>query len=165
MKKLVLILVVVLLASMVAMAQEEKAQVFGGYQFASLGGGGMDRVNIAKGWDADLAFKATKNFGIVADFSGGYKDGGKLHTFMFGPRFSGNVGKVTPFAEALFGAAHGSGFGDSATDFAFGFGGGLDAHINKKVAFRVAKLDYVVIRESGVNLNAVRLATGIVFKF
>lgn len=166
MKKIIFVLVVVMLASMVAMAQEEKAQVFAGYQFASLGIAG-ERTSIPAGWDADLAVKASKNFSLVGDFSGGYKDGGKVHTFMFGPRFSANSGKVTPFAEALFGGAHGDlGEIGSATKFSMAFGGGLDVHVSKSVAFRLAKFDYnYVSGEEGYHFNNFRYATGIVFKF
>lgn len=164
MKKIIAVLFLVLMASAVLVAQEEKAQVFAGYQFISLGAGG-ERVSAPKGWDADVAFKATKNVAIVADIAGNYKEGAKFHTFMFGPRFSASSGKVTPFAEALFGAAHASGFGESATKFGMELGGGLDVNINKSVAFRLAKFDYNFVKVSGANMNNFRYATGIVFKF
>lgn len=164
MKKLIFVLVVVMLASMFAFAQEEKASVFGGYQFTSIGVDG-ERANVPKGWDADLAVKAAKNIGLVGDFSGAYKNGVKFHTFMFGPRFSATSGKVTPFAEVLFGAANAKFEGEGATKMSLAFGGGLDVHVNKSVAIRLGKFDYNFVKNEGANFNNLRYATGIVFKF
>ncbi len=161
MRKLIVI-AVVLLAAMVAMAQEEKVQVFGGYQFFTASGGGH-RTNFPKGWNADLSLKATKHFSVVSDFAGAYKNGGSVHTFMFGPRFSTTSGKVTPFAEALFGGMRATGGG---AHFSMAFGGGLDVSVSKRVSVRLAKFDYNYVRVAeGQNLNNFRYATGFVFKF
>ncbi len=164
MKKLAFVLVVVLVASLFAVAQEEKGSVFGGYQFLSLGGNGA-RESVPKGWDADVAFKATKSIGIVGDIAGNYKDGGSFYTFQFGPRFSFPSGKVTPFAEVLAGGAHLGGGDVGVTKFSMAFGGGLDYSVNKSVGVRLAKFDYNYVQGDGGHLNNFRVATGIVFKF
>jgi opacity protein-like surface antigen len=180
MKKFAVVLVLVLLASIFAVGQD-KASVFGGWQYLNVGTLGT-RTSVPKGWDADVALKALDHVSLVADISGNYKSlsvaGASanihLHNFMFGPRFSMTSGKVTPFAETLIGISHlsgsaaidgvGAGSG-SANKFALAFGGGLDVNANKNVAIRLAKFDYQFVKISGANMNNIRLATGIVFKF
>ncbi len=196
-KKITLVLLVVLFAA-VAFAQDApKAEVFGGYQYMSVDTKGLDNRQSFNGWDADVAFHVKKSFSIVADISGAYKSEtfndsvlgnvtGKIrvYNYLFGPRFSANAGKVTPFAEALFGIGHitigaeasGANTSVSSNDFAMALGGGLDVNANKHFAIRLAKFDYVMNRinannlgDTGVsgseNLNNFRFATGVVFKF
>lgn len=170
----IFILVFVLVASAVAIGQESKAEVFGGWQFMSLDTKGIiDRQNVVKGWDADLALKLNKNVAIVGDFSGSYKDlgsvsdplfgtaGAKLHVhnILFGPRFSVRAGRVTPFAEVLVGVARTSvkatvsSVDASTTTNGLGFavGGGLDINAGRHFAFRLAKFDYMMNR---INFNS-----------
>ncbi len=84
---------------------------------------------------------------------------------LFGPRLSVSVGKVRPFAEALFGVGHvgTNGFG-SDTSFATGIGGGIDYRIFRPIALRFEG-DYLQTRFFGTTQNNVRLSTGIVFRF
>jgi len=168
MKKLAVVLVLVLLASIVAVGQD-KASVFAGYQYMSLGatadGLGSARVSVPKGFDFDVAGNVAKNVAIVGDLGTGFKDGGKMITFAGGPRFLATSGKVTPFAETLLGVSHFSGGGDSSNNFTFLLGGGLDVSASKNVAIRLAKFDYEYVKGNGGHLNNLRYATGIVFKF
>jgi len=188
MKKFVAVLALVLLASLVAVGQD-KASVFGGWQYLSVGtgGSGLDRINAPKGFDFDLGVNLHKNVALVGDFSLSSKTESqtiegitgsastRITNFLFGPRFQASTGKVTPFAEALFGVAHSSakasatGIGSvdlgSENDFAFAFGGGLDVNATKNVALRLGKLDYEIVKVDGGHLNNFRYATGIVFKF
>ena len=69
------------------------------------------------GWLASLGGKFNDWFGLVLEVGGNYKtisDGSadvrlSVHTFMFGPRFSAtSTATVSPFVQALFGAAKGS---------------------------------------------------------
>jgi opacity protein-like surface antigen len=126
--------------------------------------------------------------GIAADFDGHYGSqnfpiicpacpvgiplGGTVnasfneHNYLFGPRVSVSVGKVRPFAEALFGAGHVSannGVG-SDTSFATALGGGLDYKLIPLVAWRIQG-DYLQTRFFGATQNNVRLSTGIVLRF
>ena len=79
--------------------------------------------------------------------------------------FRSLLGKVRPFAEALFGASHVSGgIEGSDTSFATAVGGGLDYKIIKPVAWRFQG-DYVQTRLFGATQNNVRISTGIVFRF
>ena len=76
--------------------------------------------------------------------------------FLFGPRFSFRRERVTAFAHALFGVnrTHLTGFvanqntfpSVSETDFAMGYGGGLDINAGKNIAIRLFQVDYVPVR-------------------
>jgi hypothetical protein len=178
MRKLFVLVALVVLVSGAAMAQEHpKAEIFGGYSFVRVNPGqGVSGENFPGGWHASIAGNVNNWFGIAGDFSGHYKEiagvSTNVHTFLFGPRISyRNNEKVTPFAHVLFGAARGSGAGTSENAFAMAFGGGVDAKINDRFAFRVAQFDYVLTRFDGptsgttANQNNFRFSTGIVFRF
>ncbi|MGA8763235.1 MAG: hypothetical protein WB562_10255, partial [Candidatus Sulfotelmatobacter sp.] len=124
--------------------------------------------------------------GIVADFSGHYGSqdvpsgigtcaigvtcsplhvSTNVQNILFGPRVSVSVGKIRPFAEALFGAGHISTNGaGSDTSFSTALGGGLDYRLIRPIAWRFQG-DYVQTRFFGTTQNNVRLSTGIVFRF
>jgi hypothetical protein len=188
-KKIFVILLVVFCAAAAVAQDAPKGEVFGGYQFFSVDTKGSDRISM-HGWNADVAFNATKNLGIVADIGGAYKSesvtiGGvtttgklRVYNYLFGPRFSARGEKFTPFAEALFGMGHASASGsvsglgsgsDSINGFAMAFGGGFDINAGQHFAIRPAKFDYVLNRfsDSGIseNLNNFRYAAGVVIKF
>jgi hypothetical protein len=77
-----------------------------------------------------------------------------------------SIGKVRPYAEALFGGAHvnvNNGVG-SDTSFATALGGGLDYRLLKPIAWRFQG-DYVQTRFFGATQNNVRISTGIVLRF
>jgi opacity protein-like surface antigen len=173
MKRIAVVLLFVLSVGMLATAQDAtKASVFGGYQYFNIDtkDSGLGRQS-ANGFNADLAIHAAKNFAIVADFGAAFKtvlgEKFRVYPILFGPRIVASSGKVTPFAEALFGFTHISVSGVSENKFTYAFGGGLDVDVHKNVAVRLAKFDYVGVRtgEAGIGtLNNFRLATGIVFK-
>ncbi len=190
MKRIVVLFAVVLLATVAFAQNAPKAELFGGYQFTSVDGNNLgigDRQSM-HGFNVDFGYRAAKNVSLVADFGLASKSYSetiegttatakvKMYPFLFGPRFSTTKGKVTPFAEVLFGIAHVSlsaeatGLGtisDSRNKFSYAFGGGLDVNANDKIAIRLAKFDYVGVRGGSDfnNLNNFRLATGIVFNF
>ncbi len=174
MRKVLVLSLLLLLCSVITFAQDNaKAEVFGGYQWTNIGpGSGFDRVNF-NGWNAALTGYMNKNFGITADFAGAYKSESgasvKLHSFMFGPTFRGSMDKVTPFAHALFGAAHANaGFGGSSGSdnaFAYAIGGGLDFNTGKNLALRVGQFDYLGTHFGGENQSNFRYSAGVVLKF
>jgi hypothetical protein len=92
----------------------------------------------------------------------------KLYSFIFGPRVSVSVGKITPFAHALFGASHitgsVSGFSTSDTSFASAYGGGLDYHLVPLLNWRF-QADLLHTRFFSDTQNNIRLSTGIVLHF
>lgn len=171
MRRLVFVVVVLIaFGATLAVGQESSAvqnsrfAVFGGYQFLSVNVSGV-RTNVPQGWDADLAVRTSRNISVVADFSGSYQDRAHLHNVLFGPRYSVSHGKVTPFAEGLFGFGRFSDSGISNNGFGMALGGGLDVSASRRVAVRLAKVNWLLDRNSGVNANDLRIATGLVFKF
>jgi opacity protein-like surface antigen len=189
------IFVLILLASTFVVAQDSKVAVFGGWQFLSIdtSNSGVGRQNTAKGWDADVAFKVVPHISAVADFSGSYKslngittDAGivspyvHVYNFLFGPRISAKAGKVSPFAEAMFGfnrtsvGASASGVNASVSDNGLGvaLGGGLDYNLTKRLSVRLLKFDYLLNKVSdsdlGISsqtLNHLRISAGLVCHF
>jgi hypothetical protein len=86
--------------------------------------------------------------------------------YLFGPRVSVSVGKLTPFAHALFGAGHESLNAVSASDtsFATALGGGADYKQIPAVGWRFQG-DFVQTRFFSNTQNDFRFSTGIVLHF
>ena len=91
-----------------------------------------------------------------------------VHTFLFGPRASMSFGKVTPFAQALFGGAHtsasGPGFSNADTSVATALGGGVDFRLAKTIAWRMQG-DYLQTHFFGSSQNQFRFSAGLVVRF
>ena len=165
-----------------------KGNVFIGYSYSRADVGGGDNVNL-NGWNGSLEGRIFPHVGIVADISGVY--GGTdspavcpvlivpgpctsvhntIHQYnvLFGPRISASVGKVRPFAHALFGAAHenlnNSGGSSSDTSFATALGGGIDYKLFHVAAWRFEG-DYLQTRYFSGTQNDFRFTTGLVFNF
>jgi hypothetical protein len=135
------------------------------------------------GGDAQAALHVYRWLGVAADLSGestasvnnGMR-GLSLVSFTAGPRFSFSFHRrFAPFAQGLFGAAHGfnsyfpvtSGPTGAATDFAMIAGGGFDVRIARRVAIRPIEVDYLLTRlPNGINgaQNNLRLSAGIVLR-
>lgn len=190
MRKLLLVLILGLVATLPAAAQEVPAgDIFVGYQYGHLKPGeGVSGFNVY-GWNASASFNTNRWFGLVADFSGGYNGAAsitapgsptvvadvKLHTFLFGPRVTArHEGRVEPFAQVLVGAARVSasaaGGSDSQSSFAMAVGGGADLKATRNLAFRLIQGDYLLTRFEGdrgsrINQHNVRLSTGIIFRW
>lgn len=163
--------------------------IYVGYSYFNTTLGGADRQGL-NGWEGSIEGKFLPFVGIVADFSANYGDlkfpvavplappcsvdipcptsesvNAHLDNFLLGPRVSVSVGKVRPFAEAMFGASHVNthGFG-SDTSFATAIGGGLDYRLFHLLAWRFEG-DYVrTSLFNGTQHNA-RLTTGLVLRF
>jgi len=155
--------VLVVVCSLPVAAQDHpRAEFFGGYQFTHL----QPDIN-ANGWNASIAGNVNSWFGVAADFSGAYKNGGKLHTVMAGPVFSiRKSDKITPFAHVLVGGSWASGGGITTNAFTTAVGGGLDVKVNQHVAVRLVQADWLLFHSEGetVKKNA-RVSAGIVFRF
>lgn len=106
----------------------------------------------------------------------------KLFNFLVGPEVKArNRTRVTPFAHALFGVAHGRGALDTTgpalnlseritdTGFSMAFGGGVDVRAHKRFSIR-AMMDYnpvfITRTDEGINdrRDNVRLSVGILFQ-
>jgi opacity protein-like surface antigen len=87
---------------------------------------------------------------------------------LFGPRVSVSVGKIRPFAQALFGASHvsdsESGFSGSDTSFAYALGGGVDYRLIPLISWRM-QADWLQSRFFSNTQNDVRISTGVVIHF
>jgi Outer membrane protein beta-barrel domain len=183
------IVVVSFIFSVSANAQvPTSGNVFFGYSYYNTSSlFGSTNRNSLNGWEGSLEGKVVPWVGIVADFSRHYgsqqgvnpaatcaigvvcsplQENTTVQTFLFGPRVSVSIGKLRPFAEALFGGAHisSNNGGGSDTSFATALGGGLDYRIIRPVAWRFQG-DYVQTRLFGTTQNNVRLSTGIVLRF
>jgi len=162
-----------------------KAEVFGGYTFSH---SAVDATaHNLNGWGANVSANFTKYYGMTGDFSGVYGSEPYLppctvpvppgcppqtqnlsaYHFLAGPRFTFPTHGATSFAHVLFGAAHlrQEKLG-TQTDFAMGFGGGVDIPLGKHLAYRLFQADYIPARRSdGGWHHGFRLETGVVFTF
>jgi len=189
MKKLVLVAVLVMGFSIMAMAQDTPAvEVYGGYSYLRLNPpSDIDSKSInMNGWNAGAAFNGNKYLGFVVNFSGNYGSMDmpdealsadfKIHTVMFGPKFTARKGKVTSFLQTLFGVARLTGTAAdqylnnqdivSENDFAMSVGGGVDVNLNNSFALRPVQIDYVAVKYglTGDFLKNFQYSAGIVLK-
>lgn len=158
--------------------------IFAGYSYYNTNLGSQRQS--LNGWEGTVEGKFFLPFiGLVGDFSANYGNlkfpitcptfpGGTcgpasvnshLDNFLIGPRVSITVGKVRPFAEALFGASHvnTNGFG-SDTSVATAIGGGLDYYVLHLLGVRFQG-DYVHSNLFNAPQNNLRLSTGLVLRF
>ncbi|HLK35000.1 MAG TPA: hypothetical protein VKT29_18015 [Terriglobales bacterium] len=202
MKRFTLVLFVSLILPGLALAQDEtpKVTVFGGYSLLRNGG------NNTNAWDGQGTFNFNRFLGVTADVSGNYRNiasfsplpgvstgaNQHLYTFLFGPTVTGNMGRTSLFAHALFGAARASTSAGvslpfvggistgvtSATAFAMAFGGGLDFNLGRHFGIRPVQLDLVrtqfspsdalltgLSSSTSGSQNFLRYSGGIVFRF
>ena len=182
-----------LLLAGIANAQVPAGNVFFGYSYYSADLSPYNNANNStrnntNGFEASLEGRIIPFLGFVADFDGHYGSQNILppvcptalppgcgpftfntnfteNNYLFGPRVSFPVGRIRPFAEALFGVArvHGGEINPD-TSFAIAVGGGLDYKIIKPIAWRFQG-DYVQTRFFSATQNNVRISTGIVLRF
>jgi hypothetical protein len=164
-RKSLCILAVLLAVTLPTFAQ--KATVFAGYSYINVDvsetkglqtpGSITNRVSL-NGWNAQGAYLLSPHFALAADFGGYYgtpKISGldfktKAHTFLFGPAVLTKKGKFMPSAHILFGGSTMSATEKSSstdvvngTHFSWAGGGALDYVASKRIAIRLAQLDYV----------------------
>jgi len=181
MRKVAIVVCSLFLFVSAASSQVPSGNVFFGYSYYNADLSSLGRSNL-NGWNGSLEGKALPWVGIVADFSGHYGServpifcqgqpcasvSVNIHEydFLFGPRVSVSVGKIRPFAEAMFGGGHISTNGaGSDTSFVTALGGGVDYHLIPLVALRLEG-DYVQTRFFSTTQNNVRMSTGIVLRF
>jgi outer membrane protein with beta-barrel domain len=165
--------------SSVAVAQVPKGNLFVGYSYGNVDLNHNNRSNL-NGWEGSLEGKFLPWVGIVADINGLYGTNNfpsstqifnvdaKEYNYLFGPRVSVSVGKIRPFAHALFGAGHVSvsttGYSASDTAFAEALGGGFDYKLVPLISWRFQG-DYLQTRFFGNTQNNGRFSTGIVLNF
>lgn len=181
----VLILAVFGCAALASAQIPTGGNIYVGYSYFNTNMVGTDRQGL-NGWEGSIEGKFFPFVGIVADFSANYGDlkfpnpgatcpvgvicgplnvNSHVDNLLFGPRVSVSVGRIRPFAEAMFGAAHinTNGFG-SDTSFATALGGGLDYRIFHLLGWRFEG-DFVRSDLFHNTQHNARFTTGIVFRF
>jgi len=170
-----------LLVTLTAVAQEvPKFEVPVGFSFVNVHPdlSPITSFNVFGG-GGGFVYNVTPWIGIKADFQG-YTQGsglrnqlqsqgfagqvnGNVFTYLFGPQIKKHSGKLQPFGQALFGAAHSNLYASILTDegritsgssnnnaFAMEFGGGLDIPVTRTIQLRPVEVDYLYTR-FGVN--------------
>jgi len=178
MRKIGFFLGMAFLLCLPAAAQESsKADAFLGYSYvrANPATSGVSGFNL-NGGSGSVAYYPFRSLGIVADFGGYHASNiGTVYTYLFGPRLTHHIGRVTPFAQVLFGGAHdGSGAiasPASANAFAMTAGGGLDVNATQHIGLRLVQAEYLLTRfqetvgGNRLTQNNARISTGIVFRW
>jgi hypothetical protein len=170
-------------------AHYPKAEIFAGYSFSHTS---FDTTgHNLNGWGASVSATGGRYIGLAGDFSGTY--GSQTQTFappcpspgclpqtqtsrasayhfLGGPRFTHRTQDGTLFAHVLFGLSNlRAAAPGNRTEFAMGFGGGVDVPLRKRLAFRVFQADYIPAKRSstvgGGWDHDFRVQTGIVFTF
>jgi len=170
MRKLLLVMLLLLFCGFAVGQDATKGELFAGYSFAHFDCHGCNDANVPAGFDVDGTYYLFKNLGLTGDFDYHHKslslqDGsGYVSAFSFhtGPRFKVRIGKLEPFAHALFGITD-IGFSNNAkflnstgSCFSLKLGGGVDVAAFKHVALRLGEFNYYRTDysiTSPVNLN------------
>jgi opacity protein-like surface antigen len=166
-----------------AQEQPAKFEVYGGYYYArfdvndNVSGVENNQTFNGNGGGGQFVYNANKWLGVVGDLAGyganstanGTLVGGAL-TYLFGPRANFRHGKVTPFAQTLFGGIRTTDgivqYG-SENNFAMTAGGGIDFKVSRHVSIRPVQAEYFMTKiPDGLNnrQNNLRIGTGIVFR-
>lgn len=173
-RKCGLLLVVSLLFGFSAAAQDSKADVYAGFQYARINSLGSNLY----GGVGQVAFYPSSWFGVVGEFSGStlgpsagaLTTANTLYTYMGGPRLTFRHGPIQPYAQVLLGGAtintSTQGFAAANNNaFALAVGGGLDLKVHRHFAVRLIQADYFYTHFGGGTQNNVRFSSGIVFRF
>jgi opacity protein-like surface antigen len=130
-------------------------------------------VNFPAGWVFSAAVNPSRWLGVVGEATGSYNNSldlgfgqpaveARVYTFMGGPRFFKQAGRIAPFGQILAGAANRRIEGFSKTSFAFQPGGGVTIFLTERVGVRVAG-DYRCIvdhDEEFTYTNEIRVVSG-----
>jgi opacity protein-like surface antigen len=163
MKRLLLVLIVLVVSTGTLMAQDApKAEVYGGFSMLNIDTPGLKITPF--GWAASVNASVNKVVGIVGDFSGNYRDGGKFHSVLGGVQFTQRKDKASVFGQAKAGFVNVNGGGSSDSNFAIGLGGGVDWNANDKVAIRLIQIDWMPVKDTTWIKNVTRASAGVVFK-
>jgi hypothetical protein len=143
---------------------------------------GAGVVQLVHGYAGSVKFNLSRNFGILADFSGhngslnqfGTHQDEDQYYYLFGPEVSHSFGKARVSGHVLVGVADQhysenagttSGFGVTDTNFSAGVGGSFDWMFTERFGWRVLQFDYLTSIFDGERVNNVRASTGLVFHF
>ncbi|HUA83890.1 MAG TPA: outer membrane beta-barrel protein [Bryobacteraceae bacterium] len=164
----------------VASAQETttpKYEVGVNYSWLHVNSANYDYQRTGNGGSGYFEYNINRIVGVVGDF-GGYANtrtgiNDRLMTYMFGPRFNWRTGRLTPYAQFLFGGAYvwsGPGYTTTQNAFATAAGGGLDYRFTDHVSLKPIQVEYVMTQINAANgfgshQNDVRYSAGVSFQF
>lgn len=166
----------------VAKAQGTPAlELYGGYDYVrynanpKISGVPPSESFNANGVSGQIAYNPNNWLGLAAELSGyalarqGFATTYQI-SYLFGPKINVRRGKITPFAQVLFGrvwAEDGITFG-SVTAFGMTAGGGIDVRVSRHIVIRPAQAEYFLTEFFDGNNNRqnnFRFSTGIVLRF
>ncbi len=170
----VVLMLSLLACSAVAQETAPRIDIFGGYAWLRPGEGTVATVplkNTPGGWGAAMTYNFTRALGLTFDGGAHYGDMFRVGTFTVGPRVKFRSEKIAPFLGATFGLHRLSFAGvDPNNNVGLALGGGLDVPLSPRVEFRALQADYLFghhdfsnVGGGTLNLNGVRLRSGIVF--
>jgi len=158
-----------------------RIDVSAAYSYVNAGAADSGGTFNVHGGSGSVAYNLNNWVGLAADV-GGYHFttlpaglDSNMYTYLFGPRFSfRNSGRITPFAQVLFGGgrvnASSGGIQAGENGFATAFGGGVDLPLYRHISLRVLQADYLLTRfprnnGSTATQNNIRISTGLVIHF
>lgn len=166
----------------VAQSPPNLVEAFGGYSYLSSDFTGTVSGG-ASGWNFSGAVRLFRYVQVVGDFSGfspsapnpcpscGGGPSASYKTYMGGPQVAVRIGRLQPFAHALFGATKGSftrtdqQFGGDFSPLTYAFGGGVDVGLNRWLAVR-GQIDVLNVGSQDFpNKSMGRFSTGLVVRF
>ncbi len=168
---------------MKAQEQTAKLEASGAYYYArfnvnasAVGGTPSETFN-GNGGGGQLEYNANHWLGVVGDMAGygatattnGALVGGAF-TYLAGPRVNFRHGKVTPFAQTLFGGIRttdGIGRSGPENNLAMTAGGGVDFKVSRHVSLRPVQAEYFMTKLPNSLNNRqdnLRLGAGVVFR-
>ena len=166
-----------------------RGDIFAGYSYASADVGAGSNVGL-HGYEYSSDFDPLPWLGIIIDSDGHFGSASvpfcfgtsantcntagptsfsTFFTISGGVRFSTRIGRVKPFARALFGIAtlHACPIQgcESKGAFAQAYGGGIDVRISERRVGWRSQVDFLQTRFFGATQNDVRLSTGLLIFF
>jgi len=179
-----IVLILILMSVVSAAAQSTDSlryEVAGGYQFMrdqDIAKQDSDlSANFPAGWMASGGARLWRWLDAIGEVSGsvrtlsipGDKPKLRVYTFMAGPRFERPAHPgINPFAQVLFGSARASasvmGIRETATDFSYQPGGGIDLNTSRRIGARFEG-DYRIVRAAGRNSKEPRVIAAAVVGF
>lgn len=186
MKSFVVVVGTVLGCAGVLSAQEESTlprfEVGLTYSGVHLNGATNNTQITGNGGSGQFEYNINKYLGAVADL-GGYANtrsgiDDKAFTYLFGPRFNWRRGRLTPYAQTLFGGSNAWSGTNSKTQnaFALAVGGGVDYRLTRLISIKPVQVEYFrsqfdserlggATSNFGGHQNGVRYSAGVVFSF
>jgi len=165
--------------------QPSQLEAYGGHYYArfnvnaNVPGIAPSATYNGNGGGGQLEYNVNHWLGVVGDLggfratsSGSGSFAGGVFTYLLGPRVNFRRGKVTLFAQTLFGGVWTTdGIAQSTgpeNNFAMTAGGGIDFKVSKHISIRPVQAEYFLTKiPDGLNnrQNNFRFGAGVVFRF